>query len=107
MRNLKQSYRSLKDNNKKNSTERGAISWEWYEIIEDIFREDETINIDATLSSMTFPEKKENTQSTTLSTSSTVLCEVQETTSTSTTSTSTSDSEIINFIGNKSPTKCV
>jgi len=54
MRNLKQSYRSLKDNNKKSSTGRGTINWEWYEIMEDILREDKTINIDSTLSSMTY-----------------------------------------------------
>lgn len=53
MRNLKKSYRNIVDNNKKTTTGRGRITWEWYEIMEDIFREDRTINIGPTLSSMT------------------------------------------------------
>lgn len=52
MRNLKQSYKSIKDNNKKTTTGRGRINWEWFDIMEDIFREDRTINIGPTLSSM-------------------------------------------------------
>ena len=53
MRNLKQSYKNIKDNNKKTSTGRGRITWDWYETMEDIFKEDRTINVGATLSSMT------------------------------------------------------
>ncbi|KYQ53229.1 hypothetical protein ALC60_07632, partial [Trachymyrmex zeteki] len=56
MRNLKQSYRNLKDNNKK--TGRGTISWEWYEIMEDIFKEDRTMNINTTLSSIDYSGKR-------------------------------------------------
>lgn len=54
MRNLKQTYKNIKDNNKKASAGRGRISWEWFDIMEKIFREDKTININkgATLSSM-------------------------------------------------------
>lgn len=52
MRNLKQSYKSIKDNNKKTTTGRGRINWEWFDIMEDIFRDDRTINIGPTLSSM-------------------------------------------------------
>lgn len=54
MKNLKQSYKSLKDNNKKTSTERGRISWEWCDMMENIFIQDKTINIGPTLASMTF-----------------------------------------------------
>lgn len=54
MRNLKQTYKNIKDNNKKASAGRGRISWEWFDIMEKTFREDKTININkgATLSSM-------------------------------------------------------
>lgn len=52
MRNLKQSYKSIKDNNKKTSTSRGRIIWEWYDTMENLFKEDRTINVGATLSSM-------------------------------------------------------
>lgn len=55
MRNLKQTYKHIKDNNKKTSTGRGRISWEWYESMEDIYKDDRTINIGATLSSMITP----------------------------------------------------
>jgi len=48
MRNLKQSYKSIKDNNKKTSTGRGRITWKWYDTMEDLFKEDRTINVGAT-----------------------------------------------------------
>jgi len=51
MRNLKHTYKTIK-NNKKTSTGRERIGWEWYNDIENIFREDRTINIDPTLPSM-------------------------------------------------------
>jgi len=60
MRNLKQSYKNIKDNNKKTSTGRGRISWEWYDTMEDIFKEDLTINICASLSSMINTSKVNN-----------------------------------------------
>ena len=53
MRNLKKSYRNLVDNNKKTSTGRGRINWEWYNNMEEIFKEDRTVHIGPTLSSMT------------------------------------------------------
>jgi len=52
MRNLKKSYRNLLDNNKKTNTGRGRITWEWYNNMEEIFREDRTVHIGPTLSSM-------------------------------------------------------
>lgn len=52
MRNLKHFYKSIKDNNKKTNTGHGRINWEWYDIMENIFREDKTINIGSTLASM-------------------------------------------------------
>jgi len=52
MRNLKKSYRNLLDNNKRTSTGRGRITWEWYNNMEEIFREDRTVHIGPTLSSM-------------------------------------------------------
>lgn len=45
-------YRTIKDNNKKSSTERGRIHWEYFDIFEDIFRNDATINHGPTLFSM-------------------------------------------------------
>ncbi|KAL2722018.1 repetitive organellar protein-like isoform X1 [Vespula maculifrons] len=50
MRNLKQSYKSIKDNNKKTSTGRNRITWKWYDTMEDLFNEDQTMNVGATLS---------------------------------------------------------
>jgi len=52
MRNLKQSYKSTKDNNKKTSTDHGQITWKWYDTMEDLFKEDRTINVGAMLSSI-------------------------------------------------------
>lgn len=52
MRNMKKSYKNIKDNNKKSSTVRGRISWEYFETFEDIFANDMTINCCSTLSSM-------------------------------------------------------
>lgn len=60
MRNLKQLYKSIKDNNKKTSTGRGRITWDWYDIMEDIFKEDRTINVGATLSSMINSDEMNN-----------------------------------------------
>ncbi|XP_047348197.1 reticulocyte-binding protein homolog 2b-like [Vespa velutina] len=50
MRNLKQSYKSIKDNNKKTSTGRNRITWKWYDTMEDLFNEDRAMNVGATLS---------------------------------------------------------
>ncbi|XP_018405525.1 PREDICTED: uncharacterized protein LOC108781907 [Cyphomyrmex costatus] len=52
MRNMKKTYRTIKDNNKKSSTGRGRIHWEYYDTFEEIFRNDATINHGPTLSSM-------------------------------------------------------
>lgn len=51
MRNMKRSYKTIKDNNKKNSTGRGRVSWEYYDILENIYAEDKTINHGSTLES--------------------------------------------------------
>lgn len=51
MRNMKRSYKTIKENNKKSTTGRGRISWEYYDIFEDFFAEDRTINHGATLES--------------------------------------------------------
>lgn len=52
MRNMKKSYKTIKDNNKKSSTGRGRVSWEYFETFEEIFADDVTINCCSTLSSM-------------------------------------------------------
>ncbi|XP_043666630.1 uncharacterized protein LOC122628417 isoform X2 [Vespula pensylvanica] len=52
MRNLKQSYENIKNNKKKTSTGRCPITWKWYNTMEDLFKEDQAINVGATLSSM-------------------------------------------------------
>lgn len=52
MRNMKKSYKNIKDNNKKSSTGRGRVSWEYFETFEDIFANDMTINCCSTFSSM-------------------------------------------------------
>jgi len=62
MRNMKHFLKTIKDNNKKSSTGRGCIQWEWYELMEDIFLEDRTINIGKTISSLSsnLPEPNNN-----------------------------------------------
>lgn len=51
MRNMKRSYKTIKDNNKKSTTGRGRVSWQYYEMFEDIFTDDLTINHRPTLQS--------------------------------------------------------
>ncbi|EFN83520.1 hypothetical protein EAI_10399, partial [Harpegnathos saltator] len=48
MRNMKRSYKTIKEN-KKSTTGRECISWEYYDIFENLFAEDRTINHGATL----------------------------------------------------------
>ncbi|EFN86784.1 hypothetical protein EAI_00702, partial [Harpegnathos saltator] len=50
LRNLKKTFRTIKDNNRKNSTGRGHITWEYYDIFEEIFLDDQTINFGPTIS---------------------------------------------------------
>ncbi|KAK5648095.1 hypothetical protein RI129_002987 [Pyrocoelia pectoralis] len=52
MRNMKKSYKTIKDNNKKSNTGRGRISWEYFDTFEEIFADDVTINCSSTISSM-------------------------------------------------------
>ncbi|KAM0735315.1 hypothetical protein ACS0PU_010463 [Formica fusca] len=51
MRNMKRSYKTIKENNKKTSTGRERVSWDYFDIFEDIFANDKTINPDNTLES--------------------------------------------------------
>uniref|UniRef100_A0A6P7GGR2 Uncharacterized protein LOC114342360 isoform X2 n=1 Tax=Diabrotica virgifera virgifera TaxID=50390 RepID=A0A6P7GGR2_DIAVI len=51
-RNMKQTHKTIKDNKDKKRTGRGQVSWEYFDIMEDIFGEDKTINIGHTISSM-------------------------------------------------------
>jgi len=50
MRNMKKTYRTIKDNQKLSG--RGRITWEYFETFENIFFDDKTMNIGPTLSSM-------------------------------------------------------
>lgn len=50
MRNMKKTYRTIKDNQKLSG--RGRITWEYFETFENIFLDDKTMNIESTLSSM-------------------------------------------------------
>jgi len=75
MRNLKHTYKTIKDNNKKTSTGRGRIGWEWYNDMENIFREDRTINIGPTLASMISSEETNSGKQSVMSShSSTAAC---------------------------------
>lgn len=57
LRNMKRSYKTIKENNAKSSTGRGRVSWEYYDVMEEIFAEDKTINHGSTLeSTITNPE---------------------------------------------------
>lgn len=62
-RNLKKTYRAIKDNNKKSSTGRGRITWEYFDTFEEIFSDDRTINFGPTLSSMSPLEKSASLRS--------------------------------------------
>ncbi|KAL6420464.1 hypothetical protein ACFW04_014452 [Cataglyphis niger] len=44
MHNIKKSYKNIK-NNKKFSTSRGRISWEYFETFKDIFRSEKSMRI--------------------------------------------------------------
>lgn len=50
MRNMKKTYRTIKDNQKLSG--RGRITWDYFEIMENIFFDDKTINFGTTLSSI-------------------------------------------------------
>lgn len=65
MRSMKRTYKTIKENNKKSTTGRGSISWEYYDIFEEIFAKDRTINHGATLeSSINIPSTSCQTEST-------------------------------------------
>ncbi|EFN69923.1 hypothetical protein EAG_00764, partial [Camponotus floridanus] len=49
MRNMKRSYKTIKENNKKSTTGRGRVSWEYFDTFEEIFANDKTINPNSTL----------------------------------------------------------
>lgn len=57
MRNMKKTYRTIKDNNKKTSTGKQRINWEYFDTFEEIFVDDCTMNIGPTLSSL--PQENE------------------------------------------------
>lgn len=52
MRNMKHHYKQIIDNNKKSRTGRGKITWEYFDIFNEIFAEDKTIFPGPVLSSM-------------------------------------------------------
>ena len=51
MRNLKKTYRNIKDNNSKNRTGRNTVKWDYCDDFEDIFHDDKTTNFPTVLSS--------------------------------------------------------
>lgn len=59
MRNMKKTYRTIKDNNKKTSTGKGRINWEYFDVFEEIFEEDRTVNIGSSLSSLVESQRNE------------------------------------------------
>lgn len=58
LRNMKKTFRTIKDNNKKTSTGKGCISWEYFDLFEEIFEDDRTINTGPMLSSLS--DSREN-----------------------------------------------
>lgn len=52
IRNMKNTYRTILDNNKKKSTGRNRISWEYFNIFEEIFQEDKPVSNTPTISSI-------------------------------------------------------
>jgi len=77
MCNMKKSYRTIKDNNKKSSTGRGRVHWEYYDIFEEIFRNDATINHRPTLSSMINSIPTTSTDESSMSSTSTTMNDEQ------------------------------
>lgn len=60
-RNLKKTYLKIHDNNKKTSTGRGTVTWEYYDTFCKIFDSDKAVGMDNTLSSMIeITEKDQN-----------------------------------------------
>jgi len=55
---MKKTFRTIKDNNKKNSTGRGRISWKYFDTFQEIFEDDRTINIGPMLFSLSEQEIK-------------------------------------------------
>lgn len=52
MRNMKNTFKTIVDNNnKKKSTGRGRLEWPYFKIFEDIFKQDKTVNISCVMSS--------------------------------------------------------
>lgn len=51
-RNLKKTYLKIHDNNKKTSTGKGTVTWEYYNVFCNIFDNDKTVSMDHVLSSM-------------------------------------------------------
>lgn len=51
-RNLKKTYLKIHDNNKKTSTGKGTVTWEYYNVFCNIFDKDKTVSMDHALSSM-------------------------------------------------------
>lgn len=47
---MKHFFKTIKDNNKKSTTGRNRIPWEWYDMMDNIFLEDRTINVSYTIS---------------------------------------------------------
>lgn len=54
MRNMKNTYRTICDNNnKKKSTGKGRMNWEYYNYFVDMFQDDKTVNLPKTILSST------------------------------------------------------
>lgn len=53
MRNMKNTYRTILDNNnKRKSTGKGRIQWEYFSLFEDMLRDDKTVNATPVMSSI-------------------------------------------------------
>lgn len=60
-RNLKKTYLKIHDNNKKTSTGKGTVTWEYYNVFCNIFDKDKTISMDHALSSMRIMTENDET----------------------------------------------
>lgn len=54
MRNLKQSYKSIKENNRKTGAVLNRITWKWYDTMDNLFKEDRIVNVSLKIKSTTF-----------------------------------------------------
>ncbi|XP_036325481.1 uncharacterized protein LOC118738675 [Rhagoletis pomonella] len=70
---MKTTYKTIKDNNNKNSTGRGRITWEYFDVFEEIFSSDRTVNCGPVASSMAVSDVADQLNSSVMSSSTSYI----------------------------------